>query len=42
MVLFRLLQGLFGAPLVPLAQSVLLDTYRRSSEGPRWRSSASA
>jgi DHA2 family multidrug resistance protein len=27
MILFRLIQGIFGAPLVPLAQSVLLDTY---------------
>src|SRR6478609_6815332 len=26
-VLFRLLQGVFGAALVPLSQSVLLDTY---------------
>src|SRR3954470_14582785 len=25
MVLFRLLQGVFGAPLVPMSQSVLLD-----------------
>src|SRR6187402_1814031 len=29
MVLFRLLQGVFGAALVPLSQSVLLDTYPR-------------
>lgn len=28
-VLFRLLQGVFGASLVPLSQSVLLDTYPR-------------
>lgn len=28
-VLFRLLQGVFGAALVPLSQSVLLDTYPR-------------
>jgi len=27
MVLFRLLQGVFGASLVPLSQSVLLDTF---------------
>src|SRR5215218_872770 len=27
MVLFRLLQGIFGAPLVPMSQSVLLDSY---------------
>jgi DHA2 family multidrug resistance protein len=33
MVLFRLLQGLFGAPLVPLAQSVLLDTYPPEQRG---------
>ncbi len=28
-VLFRLLQGIFGASLVPLSQAVLLDTYPR-------------
>ena len=33
MVLFRLLQGLFGAPLVPLSQSVLLDSYPREKHG---------
>src|SRR3984893_11607898 len=27
MVLFRLLQGVFGAALVPLSQAVMLDTY---------------
>ena len=27
MVLFRLLQGMFGAALVPLSQSVMLDIY---------------
>ena len=27
MVLFRVLQGLFGASLVPLSQAVLLDSY---------------
>ena len=27
MVVFRLLQGVFGAPLVPLSQAILLDTY---------------
>src|SRR3954454_14281170 len=27
MILFRLLQGVFGAPMVPLAQAVLLDIY---------------
>ena len=26
-VIFRLLQGIFGAPLVPLSQSALLDAY---------------
>jgi len=33
MVLYRLLQGVFGAPLVPLSQSVLLDTYPRERHG---------
>lgn len=32
-VLFRFLQGVFGAPLVPLSQSVLLDTYPREKHG---------
>ncbi|MFA6022043.1 MAG: DHA2 family efflux MFS transporter permease subunit [Rhodospirillales bacterium] len=33
MVIFRLLQGVFGASLVPLSQSVLLDTYPREKHG---------
>ncbi len=33
MVLFRLLQGIFGAGLVPLSQAVLLDTYPREKHG---------
>ncbi|WP_428248739.1 DHA2 family efflux MFS transporter permease subunit [Ferrovibrio sp.] len=33
MVVFRLLQGVFGAPLVPLSQSVLLDIYPRERHG---------
>jgi DHA2 family multidrug resistance protein len=33
MVLFRLLQGVFGAGLVPLSQAVLLDTYPREQHG---------
>ena len=32
-VLFRLLQGAFGAALVPLSQSVLLDTYPKEKHG---------
>lgn len=32
-VVFRLLQGVFGASLVPLSQSVLLDTYPREQHG---------
>jgi DHA2 family multidrug resistance protein len=32
-VLFRLLQGVFGASLVPLSQSVLLDTWPREQHG---------
>ena len=32
-VVFRLLQGVFGACLVPLSQSVLLDTYPREKHG---------
>src|SRR3546814_7738593 len=33
MVLFRLMQGAFGAALVPLSQAVLLDTYPREKHG---------
>ncbi|HZB90092.1 MAG TPA: DHA2 family efflux MFS transporter permease subunit [Stellaceae bacterium] len=33
MVLFRLLQGIFGAALVPLSQSVLLDINPREKQG---------
>ncbi len=33
LVLFRLLQGLFGACLVPLSQAVLLDIYPREQHG---------
>jgi DHA2 family multidrug resistance protein len=32
-VVFRLLQGVFGAPLVPLSQSVLLDAYPAEQQG---------
>ncbi|MFZ6044628.1 DHA2 family efflux MFS transporter permease subunit [Pseudomonas sp. CR3202] len=32
-VLFRLLQGVFGAALVPLSQAVLLDTYPTEQHG---------
>jgi DHA2 family multidrug resistance protein len=32
-VLFRLLQGVFGACLVPLSQAVLLDSYPREQHG---------
>jgi DHA2 family multidrug resistance protein len=33
MVLFRLLQGIFGAALVPLSQAILLDSYPRDQVG---------
>jgi len=33
MVLFRLLQGIFGASIVPLSQAVMLDTYPREQHG---------
>jgi DHA2 family multidrug resistance protein len=32
-VLFRLMQGMFGAPLVPLSQAVLLGIYPRERQG---------
>ncbi|MDI3469814.1 MAG: Inner-membrane proton/drug antiporter (MSF type) of tripartite multidrug efflux system [Pseudolabrys sp.] len=33
MVLFRLRQGVFGAPLVPMSQSVLLHSYPKEQHG---------
>jgi MFS transporter, DHA2 family, multidrug resistance protein len=33
MVLFRLAQGMFGAPLVPLSQAILLDAFPREKHG---------
>ncbi len=33
LVVFRILQGVFGAGLVPLSQAVLLDTYPREQHG---------
>ena len=33
MVVFRILQGLFGAALVPLSQAVLLDAYPKEKHG---------
>src|SRR5258706_6612210 len=32
-VLFRLMQGVFGAPLVPLSQAVLLNIYPKERQG---------
>jgi DHA2 family multidrug resistance protein len=40
-VAFRLLQGLFGAALVPLSQGILLDIYTSRSAARPWRCSAS-
>jgi MFS transporter, DHA2 family, multidrug resistance protein len=37
MVIFRLAQGIFGAPLVPLSQAILLDAFpRERHERPAW------
>jgi MFS transporter, DHA2 family, multidrug resistance protein len=33
MVMFRLLQGVFGAPLVPMSQAILLDSYPKEKHG---------
>jgi DHA2 family multidrug resistance protein len=33
LILFRMLQGIFGAALVPLSQSVLLDSYPKEKHG---------
>src|SRR5476651_2160118 len=33
MVFFRILQGIFGAALMPLSQSILLDTHSREEMG---------
>jgi MFS family permease len=40
-VLFRTLQGMFGAALVPLSQSVLIDINPPARRGWRWHYSAS-
>ena len=40
MVVFRLLQGAFGAALVPLASPPCSTSTRRSSAARRWRSGA--
>ncbi len=40
MILFRLLQGAFGAALGPLSQSVMLDSIRRKNAETSWRSGA--
>lgn len=32
-VFFRFMQGVFGAPLVPLSQAIMLDTYPRERQG---------
>ena len=42
LVLYRVLQGICGAALVPLSQSVLLRSTRRSGTARRWRSGVSA
>lgn len=33
MVVFRLAQGMFGAPLVPLSQAILMDSFPRNKQG---------
>lgn len=33
MVVFRILQGIFGAPVIPLSQSTLLDTFPANERG---------
>lgn len=33
MVVFRLLQGLFGAPVVPMSQSIMVDTFPKEERG---------
>ena len=41
MVAYRLLQGVFGAALVPLSQAVMLDIFPPAKRGSRvWRSGA--
>ncbi|MGE0283866.1 MAG: DHA2 family efflux MFS transporter permease subunit [Rhodospirillaceae bacterium] len=34
MILFRIIQGLFGANLLPLSQSLMLDVFPREKQGP--------
>jgi MFS transporter, DHA2 family, multidrug resistance protein len=33
LILWRSLQGLFGAPLVPLSQAITLDTFPKRQHG---------
>ena len=40
MVAYRLLQGVFGAALVPLSQAVMLDIFPPRGAARRWRSGA--
>src|SRR3546814_3946401 len=35
LVLFRVLQGAFGAPLVPLSQAIVMDSYPRERQADR-------
>lgn len=39
-VLFRLLQGMIPAALVPLSQATMLDIYRPSNAAGQWRCGA--
>ena len=41
-VLFRVLQGVFGAALVPLSQATMLDIYPAEQRARQWRCGASA
>ena len=42
MVMFRLFQGVFGAAIVPLSQTFLLDINPKEKHGQPWRSGAPA
>lgn len=33
MIVFRLLQGMFGAPVVPMSQSIMVDTFPKEERG---------
>ena len=42
LVLMRILQGLGGGPVIPMAQAIMWEIFRSRSAAPPWRCGASA